>query len=443
MSCFEVGEIASFLSQLIQVDTSNPPGNELEAAKLVAEKLSELGIESQVLESEKNRGNVVAKIQSGEPGPTLLLLSHLDVVPAKPQEWKHDPFSGLIKDGFVWGRGALDCKGLVAVELFAFAEIVSRKAFKGTLIFAATADEEKGGRRGVGWLIKNKPDLIKADYVLNEGGGFEFPTPKGSLFLVQTAEKGVYWFKLRFKGKPGHASMPGIGENAVVKAARCIDRIASAKPPIRATLHTKFFLKNLLEMYGKKWISSFLLNPYTVDYALKKFPDKSHAMFIEAMLRNTLAPTIVKGGEKENIIPSCCELVVDCRLLPGYSEKWVKDYLRRILKDVDYELEFLQKEPPSESPIETPLYKAIEEALRELIPNARATPFMVTGGTDSRYFRRIFSSVAYGFHPIRSDLPFKEILSMAHGVNERISLKNLEFSYKVLVKTIEKFYKLL
>ena len=440
MSRFEVGEIASFLSQLIQINTSNPPGNELEAARLVAEKLSELGIESQVFESEKNRGNVVAKIKSSEPGPTLLLLSHLDVVPAKPQEWKYDPFSGLIKDGFVWGRGALDCKGMVAIELFAFAEIVSKGEFKGTLIFAATADEEKGGRKGVGWLIENKPDLIKTDYVLNEGGGFEFQTSKGSLFLVQTAEKGVYWFKLKFKGKPGHASMPGTGENAVVKAAKCIDRIASAKPPVKVTLHTKLFLKNLLEMYGKKWVSRFLLNPYTADYALSRIPDKSHAVFIEAMLRNTLAPTMVKGGEKENIIPSHCELVVDCRLLPGYNEKWVEDYLKQTLKDLDYELEFLQKEPPSESPIETPLYKAIEEALREFIPDVKTTPFMVTGGTDSRYFRGIFNSVAYGFHPIRSDLPFKEILAMVHGVNERISLRNLEFGYKVLVKTIEKFY---
>ncbi len=439
---FKTDEIVSFLSQLLQIDTTNPPGNETEAAKLVAEKLSELGFSGQVLESEPGRGNVIAKVEGSEPGPTLLLLSHLDVVPAKPSKWKHHPFSGLIKNGYIWGRGAIDCKGLVAVELFAFADLASREGIKGTLIFAATADEEKGGAKGVGWLIKNKPDLIKADYVINEGGGFEIPTPKGPLFTVQTAEKGVYWFKLKLRGKPGHASMPGAGDNAVVKAARSVERIVSTKPPIKVTPHARIFIENLLDMVGKKWVSKLLLNPYIADHALKRIPDKSHAVFIEAMLRNTLTPTVIRGGEKENIVPSECELTVDCRLLPGYDEEWIKKYLRQLLKDLDYELEFLQREPPSESPADTPLYTAIEKALYELLPGSKATPFMVMGGTDSRYFRWKFESVAYGFFPIRGDLPLKEFLAMIHGVNERISIRNIEFSYRTLVKTIEEFYKL-
>ena len=227
-------EIARFLSELIKVDTTNPPGNETEAAKLVRDKLGELGVDSVLVESEPGRGNVIARVRGEEEGPTLLLLSHLDVVPAKPEEWSVDPFSGVIRDGEVWGRGALDCKGPLAVELYVFADIVSRGDFKGTIVFAATADEERGGVKGVGWLVENRPELIRADYVINEGGGFEIPAEK-SLFTVQTAEKGVYWFKLKLKGEPGHASIPGAGRNAVVGAAEAVKRISTYKPRVTPT----------------------------------------------------------------------------------------------------------------------------------------------------------------------------------------------------------------
>ena len=210
--------VVDLLSQLIQVNTTNPPGNETPAAKLVAEVLAERGVEHELVESAPGRGSVVAWAESGEPGPSLLLLSHLDVVPANGDEWSVDPFSGLVKDGFVWGRGALDDKLSVAVMLRAFLDLVESKRFKGRLIYAATADEEMGGRMGAGWLVENRPDLVRADYVLNEGGGFEMPGRRGSVFLVQVAEKGVYWFKLAFRGSPGHASMPKSGDNALLKA---------------------------------------------------------------------------------------------------------------------------------------------------------------------------------------------------------------------------------
>ena len=435
-------EIARFLSELIKVDTTNPPGNETEAAKLVRDKLGELGVDSVLVESEPGRGNVVARVKGEEEGPTLLLLSHLDVVPAKPEEWSVDPFSGVIRDGEVWGRGALDCKGPLAVELYVFADIVGRGDFKGTIMFAATADEERGGVKGVGWLVKNRPELVRADYVINEGGGFEIPAEK-SLFTVQTAEKGVYWFKLKLKGEPGHASIPGAGRNAVVGAAEAIKRISIHKPRVTPTPHAAGFIKALLDAVGKKWAAKLLLNPLTADRALKKIPDKSQAAFIEAMLRNTLTPTVVKGGYKENVIPSSCEVTVDCRLLPGYGENWVRGYVSKLLKGLDYELEFICREPPTESLIDTPLFKAIRKALAFEVPGSLVSPYISPGGTDSRYFRRAFGSVAYGFIPIRAEVPLKELMRMVHGVNERVSIRNLEFGYRVLIHTLTEFYSMI
>ncbi|MEM2791321.1 MAG: M20/M25/M40 family metallo-hydrolase, partial [Thermofilaceae archaeon] len=230
--------VVDLLSRLIQVDTTNPPGNETPAAKMIVEELEGKGVDYRFLESAPNRGNVVAWVESREPGPSLLLLSHLDVVPAKPEEWSIDPFSGAVKDGFVWGRGALDDKLSAAVMLRVFLDFAETGKFRGKLIYAATADEEMGGRMGAGWLVGNHPDLVKADYVINEGGGFEHPGRR-SLFLVQTAEKGVFWFKLKFKGRPGHASMPKSGDNALLKAAEAARRLGAKQPPVDLKLPAK------------------------------------------------------------------------------------------------------------------------------------------------------------------------------------------------------------
>jgi len=430
--------VADFLSRLIQVDTTNPPGNETPAAKLVAEELEGLGVEYKLLESAPGRGNVVAWAESREPGPSLLLLSHLDVVPANPEEWKVDPFSGAVKDGFIWGRGALDDKLSVAVFLRVFADLVESGKFKGRLIYAATADEEMGGRMGAGWLVANHPELVRADYVLNEGGGFEVPGRR-SLFLVQTAEKGVYWFRLKFKGRPGHASMPRSGVNAVLKASEAARRIAEGSPPVDLKATVKLFLRRTLESRGfptplAKLLSTKLLAPLVVEFSGDAAP------MIDAMVRNTLAPTVVRGGDKVNIIPSSCELSVDCRLLPGYGEDWVRRHLSALLEGLDYELEFIHRDSATESPVETPLYKAIEAAVASEVPGALTAPYMSTGGTDSRFFRLSFGSAAYGFVPLRSDLPVSEMLRLPHGVDERVSLKNIEFCYRLTSKTLEAFY---
>ncbi|UNQ73662.1 M20/M25/M40 family metallo-hydrolase [Infirmifilum sp. NZ] len=435
----KVAFVADMLSELIRVDTTNPPGNETPAAKLIAEALSGAGVEYKLLESAPNRGSIVAWAESNEPGPSLLLLSHLDVVPANPEEWSVDPFSGLVKDGFIWGRGAVDDKLSVAVMLRVFLDFVESRRFKGRLIYAATADEEMGGRMGAGWLVEKHPELVKAEYVLNEGGGFEVPGKRGSVFLVQTAEKGVYWFKLAFKGSPGHASMPRSGDNAVLKASEAAARLASRQPPLDVKPYVKLMLERMLESQGvpaplRVLLTSRLGLPMLLRSSWEIAP------MLDAMLRNTMAPTVIRGGEKVNVIPSSCELSVDCRLLPGYGEDWVRGYIAELLRGISYELKFIHTDGATESPVGTRLYKAIEEAVAAESPGSRIAPYMSTGGTDSRFFRSAFGSKAYGFVPLRSDLPLKELFKMVHGVDERVSLRNVEFSYKTTRKVLEAFY---
>jgi len=426
------------LSRLIQVNTTNPPGNELPAAKLVAEELEGRGVEYRLLESAPNRGNVVAWVESREPGPSLLLLSHLDVVPADPEEWSVDPFSGEVRDGFVWGRGALDDKLSVAVMLRVFLDLAESRRFRGRLIYAATADEEAGGRMGAGWLVERYPELVRADYVINEGGGFEVPGRR-SAFLVQVAEKGVYWFKLEFQGRPGHASMPRSGDNALLKAAEAARRLGSSQPPVDLKPVVREMVERLLLAQGvPRPLARLLATRLGVRYAVRRAGEL--APMLDAMLRNTLAPTVVRGGSKVNIIPSHCELSVDCRLLPGYGEEWVKEYVSSLLRGLSYSLEFIHRDPATESPIGTPLYRAIEAAVGREVPGALVAPYMSTGGTDSRFFRVAFGSVAYGFVPIRADLPLRELLRLAHGVDERVSIRNVEFCYRVLSRTLEAFY---
>ncbi|MEM1810845.1 MAG: M20/M25/M40 family metallo-hydrolase [Thermofilaceae archaeon] len=430
--------VVDLLSRLIQVDTTNPPGNETPAAKMIVEELEGKGVDYRFLESAPNRGNVVAWVESREPGPSLLLLSHLDVVPAKPEEWSIDPFSGAVKDGFVWGRGALDDKLSAAVMLRVFLDFAETGKFRGKLIYAATADEEMGGRMGAGWLVGNHPDLVKADYVINEGGGFEHPGRR-SLFLVQTAEKGVFWFKLKFKGRPGHASMPKSGDNALLKAAEAARRLGAKQPPVDLKLPAKRMIAGFLEARGvPPPLRALLATRFGAGLIVKLAGDS--APMIDAMLRNTMSPTVVQGGNKVNIIPSYCELSVDCRLLPGYGEEWVKSYVARALEGLEFELEFTHREPATESPLDTPLFHAIQDAVHSEVPGALVAPYMSTGGTDSRFFRTAFGSVAYGFVPLRADLPLRELLKMVHGVDERVSIKNVEFCYRVLTRTLEGFY---
>jgi acetylornithine deacetylase/succinyl-diaminopimelate desuccinylase-like protein len=439
-------EAKELLTELIRIDTSNPPGKEAKAAEFLAHELERDGLDCEVLESEPERGNLITRIEGSGEGPSLLLLSHLDVVPAKAEEWSVPPFSGLIKDGYIWGRGALDCKGLVTAEAMVM-KLVKREGvrLRGDLIFAATADEEMGGRRGVGWLVERHLPKIKADYVINEGGGFSIPMGERHIFTVQTAEKGVMWLRIRAKGRPGHGSVPGFADNAVQRMATVIRTLERHRSRIRATPTVRRFIEGLTTERGmlQRLLSRLLLTPLLADWILDRMAerDKGMAESLRAMLRNTMTATIIHGGIKENIIPSECEAVFDCRVLPGETKDTLLTEIKRVLSRAGIELEklefeFIQADEPSESPMETPLYSLIEETLRRLSPNYGVVPMMVTGGTDSRYLRRV-GSICYGFSPFRSEGPLSEIMKMVHGVDERISIRNLIFSVSVLYELVK------
>ena len=436
-------EIVALLSDLIRINTTNPPGNETPAARFLAEKLEEDDLQCEVVESSEGRGNVITRIKGEGRKPSLLLLSHLDVVPAAREEWSVDPFSGTIKDGFVWGRGALDCKDLVAIEAVVMKLLVRNGVKpKGDIIFAATSDEESGGGAGVQWLVENHLDKIRADYVINEGGGFSFPMKGKHVFTVQTTEKGAMWMKIRAGGSPGHGSIPGVADNAVLRMAEVARRLGTHRSKIEVVPVVKQFISDLSrEGAPSRLLSSLLTKPLMADKILDQMAKRERgiAELLRAMLRTTIAPTIIHGGTKENIIPSECEAVFDCRILPGQTKETLLREVKGVLKDIGkLEFEFMEASEPTESPLDTPLFKQIQETLKEFVPTCSMTPFMMTGGTDSRFLRRM-GSVCYGFQPMETDLPMDEFLKMTHGTDERISIKNLVFGVSVLYRVVNQF----
>ena len=441
-------EVTELLSELIKIDTTNPPGNETAAAKFLAEYLEKEGLKCEIVESAPGRGSLITRIKGEGKGPSLLLLSHLDVVPALAKEWSVPPFSGIVKDNFVWGRGSLDCKSLVAMEAMIM-KLLKREKFKpkGDIIFAATADEEKGGNYGVGWLVKNCPEKIKADFVINEGGGFSIPINGKHIFTVQTAEKGVMWLKIRAKGRPGHGSIPSAADNAILRMAKVAEAIGTYRSKIRVVPAVKQMIEGLAKERGTVWqlLSRLLISPRFADKILDRMAkdEPATAEFLRAMLRNTMAPTMISGGIKENIIPSECEAVFDCRVLPGETRNSLLAEIKGVLSNAKIKLEklefeFIQADEPSESPIETPLYNAIQKVLRRFEPHSYVVPFMMTGGTDSRFLRRI-GCICYGFAPMKTDMPLSDFLKMAHGIDERVSVDNLVFGVSVLYQLVREF----
>lgn len=417
-------EVTNLLSDLIRINTTNPPGNETEAAKYLAETLEKEGFKCELFESTLGRGSIITRLKGTGEKPNLLLLSHLDVVAANPKEWSVDPFEGVVKDDFVWGRGALDMKSMTAMEVMVM-KLLKRNKMKleGDVILAATADEEKGGEAGAGWLVRNHPEKIRAAYVINEGGGLAIPIEGKNIYTIQTAEKGILWFKIKAKGRPGHGSVPGTADNAILRMNRVVEKLGNYRAKMTVVPTVKQFLSQITKENKtvQQALMLLLQNPDMGDQILDMLAEKDKAMAEElrASLRMTIAPTIIHGGIKENIIPSECEAVFDCRVLPGQTPTEAMDEIKGLMPDADLEkLEFetIQANEPSESPANTPLYELIVNVLKEFEPNCSVAPILLTGGTDSRFFRKI-GSICYGFQPLRSDMPYGEILKTIHGID--------------------------
>jgi acetylornithine deacetylase/succinyl-diaminopimelate desuccinylase-like protein len=439
-------EVTQLLSDLVKINTTNPPGNETAAARFLAENLSREGFESEIFESAPGRGSLITRVKGSGEKPSLLLLSHLDVVAANAEEWSVDPFGGVVKDGYVWGRGALDMKGMVVVEVMVL-KLLKRNnvKLKGDVLLAATADEERGGVSGVDFLLQRYPEKISAPHVLNEGGGSAISTRHRNVYMVQTSEKGLLWFKVKAKGVPGHGSVPDAADNAILRMNKVIERLGNYRAPVTLVPAVTRFLKALGEEDTalEEPLARLLANPESSDQVLDELSSVAPNLReeIQPRLRMTVAPTMVHGGVKENIIPSECEAVFDCRILPGQTSAQALNTIKGLVADVDLsklEFEVLQAQEPSESTVETPLYEVISSVLREFDAGCGVTSMLMTGGTDSRFFRRK-GSVCYGFFPRLPGAPYERIITSEHGIDERISVENLVFGTSVLYETVRKF----
>jgi acetylornithine deacetylase/succinyl-diaminopimelate desuccinylase-like protein len=414
-------EVTDLLQRLIRVDTTNPPGNETAAAELLRDYLEPGGVECELIAKVPERANLVARLPGGG-GPSLLLLSHTDVVLADPGEWSAPPFSGELRDGQVWGRGALDMKGQVAANAVAIASL-AREGFRpsGDLIFAATADEEVGDGFGLSWLCEEHPDAVRCDYAINEGGGERIELEDGGVVYQATvAEKMTAPFRLRVHGRSGHASLPRIADNALVNAARLIERLAEFRPEPQIGPEVEAFLRAVLGEVPPA--------PVAVERVAAASPVA--AVLVDALLAPTFSATMISASQKRNVVPALCDVDIDCRLLPGQHPEHVEPMIRAVLGgDVDYELEWLETaQGGTRSPLDTPLWQALEEFVAEAEPGARAAPLACAGFTDSHWLREAFGTVAYGFFPSSGELPPEVAASLVHSADERIPVSDLELA---------------
>lgn len=433
-------EAASYLSQYLQIDTTNPPGNEVEGALFLKELLEKEGIAAEIVESGARRGNVIARVRGDGSKRPLLLLSHIDVVPAEGGKWIYPPLSGKIVENDIWGRGALDCKSLGIMEAMVLILLKrTGKPLRRDVMLAATADEERGGTNGVAWLCQNRRDLLAVDAVINEGGGVGIARKEKNYYFYQVAEKGICWFRITFSGSPGHASIPR-DDNCILSLGRCVDVVGNYRSPIQVPPVTKGLIDKLSE---DDEIASILervvRDQHTADSALKEISDRGLRQLLGTMIRNTFVPTVVKGGEKTNVIPSECYCEVDCRMVPGERPENVKAELESLLKGIpDYRVEVLDSSIPSESPLPHDLVSVCEQALRRHDSRAVLVPFVSSGATDSRYFRRE-NIPAFGFNPLFVEGDFADYHDLVHGHNERISKRNLAFGIKVLFDAVKDY----
>lgn len=434
-------EAVEILSKYVQIETTNPPGKELAGAIFLQDLLEKEGLPAQVLESQAERGNVFSLMKGSGNQLPLILLHHIDVVPAEAEKWQYPPYSGKVVDGEVWGRGTQDCKSLGVVELMAYL-LLAREGFKPRrdIVYLATADEEAGGKWGVKWLFENHPDLLRAEYVINEGGGLGMILGQRHVYTCQTAEKGICWLKLTFRGKPGHGSVPH-DDNCVVKMAKAIEKISQYRSLLQRTLTTENFIKGIAEelKFPRSFFTKLLLNPLLSGRVEKYISDAGLRGMVGAILRNTFVPTVVQAGQKTNVIPSECSCQVDCRILPGVEPEMVRNEINELLAEIrDYEVEIMETSPASESPLNSPLYQSIAKVLKKLDPQSKLLPTMLTGATDSRFFRNK-GIVAYGFQPMTPVEKLAEYLGRVHGHDERISADCLLFGIKVLYELLKDF----
>jgi acetylornithine deacetylase/succinyl-diaminopimelate desuccinylase-like protein len=413
-------ESQQLLRDLIRFNTVNPPGNERPAAEYLAEHLRSAGFECELVGAEPGRPNLVARLRAAagaSDGPALCYLGHLDTVLAEPAEWSHDPWSADLVDGFIWGRGALDMKSQVAAEV-AGAAALARSGWRparGELLLVAVVDEETGGSLGARWLTQTHPEKVRCDLLINEGGGSVFEYSGRRCYGVCCAEKGVFRFTISTDGVAGHASMPGMGVNALLKMAPVLARLGERQPAYRVTDVARALLDGLGEDPDDP--AAAVANLRAADPRL--------AIMFEPLLGVTFTPTRISASEKVNVIPSRAELKVDCRVPPGLGEQEVREGISEVLGEDGFRIEFTERVVGNRSPLHSELMDHISAWVAERDPDAEVVPFMLPGFTDSRHFREAFPDcVAYGFCPQRNQTLF-ESAPLIHGADERIDVRDV------------------
>jgi len=416
-------ETTEVLRRLVRFNTVNPPGHERPAIEYLASYLQAAGFETELLTAEDDRPNLVADLRGLADGPTLCYLGHVDTVLADPSEWSHDPWSGDVADGYLWGRGALDMKSQVAAEAVAGASLARGgwRPATGHLKLVFVADEETGGDVGAHWLTDTHPDRVRCEMLINEGGGHQFELEGRRRYGVCCGEKGIFRFVLTARGTAGHASLPRTGDNALVKLAPVLERLRDIPASFEMTEAPKALLYGLGE------------DPDDPASALERIASRDPTLLItlEPMLGVTMSPTMIRASEKINVIPSKAQLEVDCRVPPGLGEEVVRKRIEDVLGEQvkGLELEFSDTAVVgNSSAVDTPLMDAIGRWIAVNDAGAETVPVILPGFSDSRWFRDAFPDcVAYGFFPHRH-MALREAAPLVHSANERIDVRDLRFA---------------
>jgi acetylornithine deacetylase/succinyl-diaminopimelate desuccinylase-like protein len=428
-------EAVVLLSRYIQIDTTNPPGNEIKAAQFFKEIFDREGIESRIVESAPGRGNIYARLRGEGSKKAVMLLNHMDVVPAEAKLWKEPPFSGAIKDGVIWGRGAIDNKGGGVMAFMTLLALKRQNAkLKGDVIFLGTADEEAGGVLGAGFMLAKHPELFKdVSVVLNEGGGIRVGEDgRARLYSVGVAEKVPLWLKLTTAGTPGHAASPG-GDQAVLKLIAALSRIASYQSPIKVVPEVQKFYADSAATAptGRREQYMDLRNALrSPAFAAEFLKDRSN----NARVRNTISITGIKGSDKINVIPAEASAEIDVRLLPGEEPRVFINEMHRIVADDSIKIEILLSRAAAVSPASSDALKVIAEYAQAKDPGTPILFPMGSGFTDCHFFRTQ-GIPCLGFLPRRSR-PSEE--GMVHGINERVSVESLKANIRAMYEIVSK-----
>lgn len=430
----QTAELTDLLQQMIRnrcVNDGQPDsGNEQRNVDVLDDFLGGAGLDVEIYESAPGRANLVARLEGSEPGAaSLLYMGHTDVVPANEDQWTHDPYAAELIDGEIWGRGAIDMLNLT-VAMAATMRRLAESGWKpkGTLVFMAVADEEAGGTYGAKFMADEHADVIKTDYCITETGGLRLPGGDGERLIVATAEKGTIDCRLKITGTPGHASQPYKRDNAIVKAAQVVQRIDEYRPQLKLGEQWHDFIES---MGWPDEASAPLLDPERVMQTIDAAPD-SMSRALQAACHTTFAPTILKGGDKLNVIPDTVELDIDIRTLPGDAPEAVRAMLDEALGDLADSVEIIRFDAinATASPLKSELWESVTRAVAKIEPGAKLAPYLSVGATDNRFIRPM-DTVGYGFALFSKKVGMDDFSARFHGNDERIDVDSLDLTNRI------------